>query len=308
APRAGARADRRHRLRPARAPARGVPRSEVVGARVRERGAPDRPRRRTDRARIRHRRVAAQLGRLRARGAPVPARRRPPAHAAHRPPDIGRVAGGLRAARRRRGARGVPARRLRSRVRDRRARRRRTRRRSARLAPLSASLAQDTRMALPMPPAVELVDVRKAFGERTILAGVSMRVERGERVALRGESGSGKATLLNLIAGLEPADAGSVRVAGVTVSSLDADRAATWRRAAIGFVFQAFHLLPHLDAARNVAVPLLLNGLGADEALERATAMLARGGLGARAHAWPRGLSGGERQRRPPAPRVVPVP
>ena len=162
---------------------------------------------------------------------------------------------------------------------------------------MSASLAQDARTAPPAPPAVELVDVRKAFGERTVLSGVSMRVERRERVALLGESGSGKSTLLNLIAGLEPADAGSVRVAGVTVSSLDADRAATWRRAAIGFVFQAFHLLPHLDAARNVAVPLLLNGVGADEALERATAMLARVGLGARARAWPRELSGGEQQR-----------
>jgi putative ABC transport system ATP-binding protein len=146
-------------------------------------------------------------------------------------------------------------------------------------------------------PAVELVDVHKAFGDRRLLAGVSMRVARGERVALLGESGSGKSTLLNLIAGLEPVDAGTVRVGDTTVSTLDADQAALFRRTAIGFVFQAFHLLPHLDAARNVAVPLLLAGLPARAALEQATAMLARVGLGTRAHAWPRELSGGEQQR-----------
>ena len=76
-------------------------------------------------------------------------------------------------------------------------------------------------------PAVELVDVRKAFGGRVVLDRIRMQVERGERVALLGESGSGKSTLLNLIAGLEPVDAGIVRVAGTQVSSLDPDEAAT---------------------------------------------------------------------------------
>src|SRR5690606_1460284 len=147
------------------------------------------------------------------------------------------------------------------------------------------------------PVVLSVIDLDKRFGDQIILSSVSLEIVAGERVALLGESGSGKSTLLNLIAGLEPADAGSVRVAGMTVSSLDADRAAIWRRAASGLVFQAFHLLPHLDAARNVAVPLLLNGLAAGEALERATAMLARVGLGARTHAWPRELSGGEQQR-----------
>lgn len=148
-----------------------------------------------------------------------------------------------------------------------------------------------------MTPAVDLVGVRKAFGAHLVLENVSLQVARGERVALLGESGSGKSTLLNLIAGLEPADAGIVRVLGHEMSALDSDARARVRREQIGFVFQAFHLLAHLDAVQNVAVPLLLAGLSVSEAQHRAARWLDDLGLGARLHARPRELSGGEQQR-----------
>ena len=147
------------------------------------------------------------------------------------------------------------------------------------------------------PPALALDGVGRRFGERWVLRDVSLRIAPGERVALLGESGSGKSTLLNLIAGLERPDAGRILVAGTAMHALDDDQAARFRRHALGFVFQAFHLIPHLDAVRNVAVALLLAGVGEAEAMRRAHDMLERVGLAARAHAPPRQLSGGEQQR-----------
>ena len=141
---------------------------------------------------------------------------------------------------------------------------------------------------------LELVDLTKSYGGRTVLAQLSHRFAPGEFVAVMGESGVGKSTLLNLIAGLDTPDGGQVVVDGVPMSSLDDDAATRLRRSRMGFIFQAFHVLPHLTLEQNVALPLLLNG-GADMA--RARAMLDAVGLLGRGADFPRQLSGGELQR-----------
>jgi putative ABC transport system ATP-binding protein len=141
---------------------------------------------------------------------------------------------------------------------------------------------------------LELVDLTKAYGGRTVLANLSHRFAPGEFVAVMGESGVGKSTLLNLIAGLDTPDAGQVVVDGVPMSSLDDDAATQLRRNRMGFIFQAFHVLPHLTLEQNVALPLLLNGASDTS---RARAMLDAVGLQGRGADFPRQLSGGELQR-----------
>jgi ABC-type sugar transport system ATPase subunit len=123
---------------------------------------------------------------------------------------------------------------------------------------------------------LELVDLTKSYGGSKVLANLSHRFAPGEFVAVMGESGVGKSTLLNLIAGLDTPDGGQVVVDGVPMSSLDDDAATKLRRSRMGFIFQAFHVLPHLTLEQNVALPLLLNG-GLDAA--RARAMLDAVGL-----------------------------
>jgi putative ABC transport system ATP-binding protein len=141
---------------------------------------------------------------------------------------------------------------------------------------------------------LELVDLSKSYGGRTVLAALSHRFEPGEFVAIMGESGVGKSTLLNLIAGLDAPDSGEVRVDGTPMSALDDDAATRLRRTRMGFIFQAFHVLPHLTLAQNVALPLLLNGVPDPS---RAARMLDAVGLAGRGADFPQQLSGGELQR-----------
>ncbi|MBK5103572.1 MAG: ABC transporter ATP-binding protein [Burkholderiales bacterium] len=132
---------------------------------------------------------------------------------------------------------------------------------------------------------------------RSVLRGVDLVLGAGEYIAVMGESGIGKSTLLNLIAGLDRPDAGSIRLDGVDLSALDDDALTGLRRSRMGFVFQAFHILPYLSLAQNVALPLLLNRVAEPEAAARTRAMLAAVGLEGREASMPRELSGGELQR-----------
>ena len=134
-------------------------------------------------------------------------------------------------------------------------------------------------------------------GGRVLFEALDLTVARGEIVAVMGESGVGKSTLLNLIAGLDDADSGHITIAGQSLEALNDDGRTRLRRDKIGFVFQAFHILPHLSLEQNVALPLVLQGGGGEEGVRRATAMLDAVGLAGRAAARPSELSGGELQR-----------
>ncbi len=141
---------------------------------------------------------------------------------------------------------------------------------------------------------LELRHINKSYrnGQR-VLDDLTYTLAGGEFVAVMGESGVGKSTLLNLIAGLDVPDSGEVMLDGVVMSALDDDAATLLRRRKMGFVFQAFHVLPHLTLQQNVALPLLLNG----ESRHRAREMLDAVGLQGRGGDFPRQLSGGELQR-----------
>jgi putative ABC transport system ATP-binding protein len=140
----------------------------------------------------------------------------------------------------------------------------------------------------------------KRFGAprpRTVFAGVDLQLDAGDYVAIMGESGSGKSTLLNLIAGLDRPDEGSIEIDGAELTRLSDDALTVLRRAHMGFVFQAFHVLPYLDVAANVALPLSLLGVDGAAADRRVREMLDAVGLADRRASPPRELSGGELQR-----------
>ncbi|HEX2334086.1 MAG TPA: ABC transporter ATP-binding protein [Burkholderiales bacterium] len=141
---------------------------------------------------------------------------------------------------------------------------------------------------------LSLRGVTKRFGARTVLNSVSLELAAGEYIAILGESGIGKSTLLNVIAGLEPVDHGKILFQDSEITNLSDDALTALRRDHFGFVFQAFHVLPQLTVEQNVGLPLLLRGIE-DEAKTRG--MLAAVGLAGREHSAPRELSGGELQR-----------
>ena len=147
---------------------------------------------------------------------------------------------------------------------------------------------------------VEIRNLSRRFGlhaERPVLQDITLQVAAGEYVAIMGESGAGKSTLLNLIAGLDRPDSGTVLIDGVDLGALDDDGRTLLRRRRMGFVFQAFHVLPYLSVARNVALPLALNGISGAAADFRLGELLAAVGLADRADSAPGELSGGEIQR-----------
>ena len=137
-------------------------------------------------------------------------------------------------------------------------------------------------------------NLAKRYGDAVVFANVSLEVAAGEFVAIVGESGVGKSTLLNCLAGLDSWDHGTVSMDGVDIDSLDDEARALLRRHRIGFVFQAFHVLPHLDVAQNVGLPLMLLKQQDDGRVQQMLDAVGLSGLGAR---LPQQLSGGQLQR-----------
>jgi putative ABC transport system ATP-binding protein len=152
---------------------------------------------------------------------------------------------------------------------------------------------------------LQIQALAKRFDTTPVFHDVTLSLARGEFVALLGESGVGKSTLLNCIAGLERADAGRVVIGGVDLGTLDDDGCARLRRAQLGFVFQAFHVLPHLTVAENVSLPLRLLGRHDEARVQHMLAAVGLAGLGER---LPAQLSGGQLQRVAIARAVVHAP
>ncbi len=140
-------------------------------------------------------------------------------------------------------------------------------------------------------------NLSKTFGQLRVVNSVSFEVEKGEFLAIQGPSGSGKSTLLGLLAGLEKPDEGNILINGTEVAAMTEDQLALFRRYNIGFVFQAFYLIPTLNVVENIAFPLFPERLNRKDMLERARNITESVGLGGRLRHYPNELSGGEQQR-----------
>jgi putative ABC transport system ATP-binding protein len=152
-----------------------------------------------------------------------------------------------------------------------------------------------------MDPFIRLENVSMLYGNNggsaAALRGVSLSIDAGEYAVITGESGAGKSTLLTILGGLQVPSSGTVLMKGVDLSSLSADRLADFRRETIGFIFQAYHLLPYLTARENVMVPMSPLRASAREKAERADALISSVGLSGKEERLPSELSGGECQR-----------
>jgi putative ABC transport system ATP-binding protein len=150
-------------------------------------------------------------------------------------------------------------------------------------------------------PVVHMQDITKVYGEGEAevraVDGVSLMVEPGEYVAIMGASGSGKSTLMNIIGALDVATSGLYKIDGVDIGDLDDDALSLVRNRRIGFIFQAFNLIPRMSAVANVELPLMYRGVRRSERRRRALTALEKVGLGDRSHHQPNELSGGQQQR-----------
>jgi len=141
---------------------------------------------------------------------------------------------------------------------------------------------------------IRLIGVEKYYGETTVLAGINLRIEKGDFISVMGSSGSGKSTLLNLIGGMDRPNDGKIIVNGEDISSFEDDRLTLYRRKKIGFIFQFFNLLPNITVSENIEIPLLLNGITDNARIKKYIRIV---GLEGREKAYPHELSGGEQQR-----------
>jgi putative ABC transport system ATP-binding protein len=141
---------------------------------------------------------------------------------------------------------------------------------------------------------ISLIGIEKYYGGTMVLAGINLRIEKGDFISVMGSSGSGKSTLLNLIGGMDRPNEGKILVNGEDISSYEDDRLTLYRRKKIGFIFQFFNLLPNITVSENIEIPLLLNGITDSARIKEFIHIV---GLGGREKAYPHELSGGEQQR-----------